>query len=51
MIEARNLHTATLLQDGKVLVAGGAMHMDYAGIWGPSGWLASAEVFDPGSRD
>ncbi|MDQ2941073.1 MAG: kelch motif-containing protein, partial [Chloroflexota bacterium] len=37
MIEARRSHTATLMRDGKVLVAGG------------SGLLASAELYEPGS--
>ncbi len=43
MIEARALHTATLLPDGKVLVSGG-----YRG--GPDGHvLSSAELYDPSS--
>src|SRR5206468_8950156 len=37
---ARQVHTATLLPNGKVLVAGGL---------GPSGDLASAELYDPAS--
>jgi hypothetical protein len=40
MLEARTRHTATLLADGRVLVAGGSNE---------STWLASAELFDPGS--
>jgi hypothetical protein len=42
MVEARNGHTATLLPDGTVLVAGGG----YASV---SGSLASAELYDPDS--
>jgi Galactose oxidase, central domain/Kelch motif len=38
MVHARHLHTATLLQDGKVLVAGGS---------DASNTLASAELYDP----
>ena len=38
LISARFAHTATLLLSGKVLVAGGS---------GRSGYLASAEVYDP----
>src|SRR5262245_24205431 len=37
---ARWFHTATLLPNGKVLVAGG---------WDASGALASAELYDPAS--
>ena len=38
MITARNSPTATLLSDGKVLIAGGI---------GRSGYLSSAEIYDP----
>ncbi|TFG86222.1 MAG: kelch-like protein, partial [Gemmatimonadales bacterium] len=40
MIEARAFPTATLLPDGRVLVAGGSLGL---------GGLASAELYDPGS--
>ena len=38
MSDARGYHTATLLSDGKVLIAGGR---------NSTGYLASAEIFDP----
>src|SRR5205814_1066236 len=37
---ARNFHTASLLQNGKVLVAGGS---------NDSGFLTATEVYDPGT--
>jgi hypothetical protein len=44
MTVARTLHTATLLPDGKVLIAGGRVHghQDYQGTV-----TASAELYDP----
>jgi len=47
MIQGRARHTATLLPDGTVLVAGGISGHDADGQI--SRWLASAELFDPGS--
>lgn len=41
MIQARSQQTATLLQDGRVLVVGGA---------DTGGWLDSAELFDPATN-
>ncbi len=40
---ARAYHTATLLEDGRVLVAGGSD----SGFFGSGGNLASAEIYDP----
>jgi hypothetical protein len=47
MIQGRARHTATLLPDGSVLVAGGITGHDADGQI--SDWLASAELFDPGT--
>ena len=41
MLEARSSHTATLLGNGKVLVAGGVVNVS------SGGFFASAELFDP----
>lgn len=48
LIQGRARHTATLLPDGAVLVAGGITGHDADGQI--SGWLASAELYDPGTR-
>ena len=42
---ARYWHTATLLPNGKVLVAGGTDDTNYP----PTTYLSSAELYDPGS--
>jgi hypothetical protein len=53
MAQGRVLHTATLLQDGKVLVVGGAgvaLNLDPTSSGESSGApLATAEIYDPGS--
>src|SRR3954469_4816623 len=53
MAQGRVLHTATLLQDGKVLVAGGAgaaINLTPAsGGQSSSAPIATAEIYDPGS--
>lgn len=44
----RFFHTATLLQDGKVLIAGGSSSADTNGL--PTTALATAEVYDQATR-
>ena len=45
MTASRAVHTQTLLQNGKVLIAGGGYFQGFI-----SSVLATAEIFDPGSR-
>ena len=47
MATARDVHTATLMPDGRVLVVGGARIEDAEDHQFPSGTIASAELFDP----
>jgi N-acetylneuraminic acid mutarotase len=50
MLEGRSEHTATLLPDGKVLVAGGIIGLgENADGPGNLGLRSSAELYDPGS--
>jgi hypothetical protein len=46
MITARSFHTASVLPNGKVLIAGGARS---TGLSDPRSILASAELYDPGT--
>jgi hypothetical protein len=45
MTSSRSAHTATLLSDGQVLIAGGSMHLPQQ--FGGGSVLASAELYDP----
>jgi hypothetical protein len=47
MIEGRANHTATLLPDGKVLIAGGAAWTSPFGSFGAFPTLSSAELYTP----
>jgi hypothetical protein len=47
MIAARTYHTATLLNDGRVLLAGGAYFDSRTQRVGPPNILASAEIYTP----
>jgi hypothetical protein len=50
MPTARSFHTATLLADGRVLVAGGALVAAESSTGYPGIVLASAELYDPASN-
>jgi len=50
MPSARSFHTATLLADGRVLVAGGALVDAESSTDYPGSVLASAELYDPASN-
>ena len=47
MTSARSRHTATLLSNGQVLIAGGDLHLEQQ--FGTGSVLASAEVYEPGA--
>jgi hypothetical protein len=53
LTQARTRHTATLLPDGMVLIAGGiSVRGSYSSdlVVRAPGWLVSAELYDPGTR-